>query len=70
MNFTIDGGSSLGWLKDKDDASCNEGPTQAVTVTLDTPIPLTWLRVVVSDTGNGNDQGVKSISFFCLNRMP
>ncbi|KAK3778461.1 hypothetical protein RRG08_065094, partial [Elysia crispata] len=49
MGFTVTGNFSSSWLTDNKDATCNTGNTQPVTVTLDTPIPLTWLRVVVSD---------------------
>ncbi|KAK3763467.1 hypothetical protein RRG08_056935 [Elysia crispata] len=45
MSFTTSGGES--WLTDSDDTTCNTGNTQFVTVTLDTSIPLTWVRVVV-----------------------
>ncbi|KAK3739089.1 hypothetical protein RRG08_064534 [Elysia crispata] len=52
MSFTTSGGES--WLTDNDDTTCNTGNTQSVTVTLDTPIPLTWVRVVVRDAGDLN----------------
>ncbi|GFS02949.1 fucolectin-related molecule [Elysia marginata] len=39
----------LEWLTDSNDESCNEGISKTVTVTLDTAIPLTWVRVVVKD---------------------
>ncbi|KAK3772218.1 hypothetical protein RRG08_064667, partial [Elysia crispata] len=47
MSFTTSGGES--WLTDSDDTTCNTGNNQSVTVTLDTAIPLTWVRVVVSE---------------------
>ncbi|KAK3795281.1 hypothetical protein RRG08_055843 [Elysia crispata] len=47
MSFTTSGGES--WLTDNDDTTCNTGNTQSVTVTLNTSIPLTWVRVVVRD---------------------
>ncbi|RUS89570.1 hypothetical protein EGW08_002688, partial [Elysia chlorotica] len=43
-----------GWLTDNDDTTCNPSSTQSVTVTLDTPIPLTWVRLVVRDPENLN----------------
>ncbi|RUS92206.1 hypothetical protein EGW08_000059 [Elysia chlorotica] len=46
MTFSFTGGS---WLTDTDDTTCNPWSTQSVTVTLDTPIPLTWVRLVVND---------------------
>ena len=45
------GYSGPGWLTDSDDTTCNTGNTQPVTVTLDTAIPLTWVRVVVTGAG-------------------
>ncbi|KAK3775567.1 hypothetical protein RRG08_063665 [Elysia crispata] len=42
------------WLTDSDDTTCNTGNTQPVTVTLDTAIPLTWVRVVVTGAGDLN----------------
>ncbi|KAK3784942.1 hypothetical protein RRG08_059703 [Elysia crispata] len=39
------------WLTDNKDTTCSRENLGSVTVTLDTPIPLTWLRVVVSDAG-------------------
>ncbi|KAK3801329.1 hypothetical protein RRG08_049095 [Elysia crispata] len=50
MSFTPSGGES--WLTDNDDTTCNTGNTQSVSVTLDTSIPLTWVRVVVRDAGD------------------
>ncbi|KAK3776996.1 hypothetical protein RRG08_001155 [Elysia crispata] len=47
LSFTTSGGES--WLTDNDDTTCNIGNTQSITVTLDTSIPLTWIRVVVSE---------------------
>ncbi|KAK3761901.1 hypothetical protein RRG08_000540 [Elysia crispata] len=49
MGFTVLGNFSSGWLTDNKDRTCNRENLRSVTVTLDTPIPLTWLRVVVSD---------------------
>ncbi|KAK3756438.1 hypothetical protein RRG08_029107, partial [Elysia crispata] len=46
--------SGPGWLTDSDDTTCNTGNTQPVTVILDTPIPLKWVRVVVSDADSLN----------------
>ncbi|KAK3759692.1 hypothetical protein RRG08_051465 [Elysia crispata] len=46
------GYSGPGWLTDSDDTTCNTGNTQPVTVTLDTAIPLTWVRVVVRNAGD------------------
>ncbi|KAK3776347.1 hypothetical protein RRG08_000528 [Elysia crispata] len=37
------------WLTDNRDTTCNRENLRSVTVTLDTPILLTWLRVVVND---------------------
>ncbi|KAK3760473.1 hypothetical protein RRG08_049105 [Elysia crispata] len=50
MNFTTSGGES--WLTDNDDTTCNTENTQSVSVTLDTSIPLSWVRVVVRDAGD------------------
>ncbi|KAK3762852.1 hypothetical protein RRG08_014176 [Elysia crispata] len=47
MSFTRSGGES--WLTDSDDTTCNTGNIQSVSVTLDTSIPLTWVRVGISD---------------------
>ncbi|KAK3763092.1 hypothetical protein RRG08_005855 [Elysia crispata] len=52
MGFTVTGTFSSSWLTDNKDATCNTGNTQSITVTLDTAIPLTWLRVVVSDAAH------------------
>ncbi|KAK3756691.1 hypothetical protein RRG08_057955, partial [Elysia crispata] len=52
MGFTVNGNFNPRWLTDNKDTTCNRGTLRSVTVTLDTPIPLTWLRVVVSDAGN------------------
>ncbi|RUS78976.1 hypothetical protein EGW08_013278 [Elysia chlorotica] len=38
------------WLTDSDDATCSSGKSTSVTVTLDTPVPLSWLRLVVNHT--------------------
>ncbi|GFN78804.1 fibrinogen-related molecule [Plakobranchus ocellatus] len=44
-------GPDLSWLSDNDPATCNNNDNvQSVTVALDTPHPLTWVRVVVSAT--------------------
>ncbi|GFO05128.1 fucolectin-related protein [Plakobranchus ocellatus] len=41
----------LSWLTDNNDATCNtNGDLGYITASLDTPHPLTWVRVVVSDT--------------------
>ncbi|GFO17994.1 fucolectin-related molecule [Plakobranchus ocellatus] len=50
--FTVTGGSGsdLSWLTDNDDTTCNNGNVQSITVRLNTPHPLTWVRVVVRDT--------------------
>ncbi|KAK3715488.1 hypothetical protein RRG08_051461 [Elysia crispata] len=56
--------SGPGWLTDSDDTTCNTGNTQSVTVTLDTAIPLTWVRVVV--TGAGDPHQVQLIFQACL----
>ncbi|GFR97676.1 multiple epidermal growth factor-like domains protein 11-like, partial [Elysia marginata] len=49
MGFSAD---KLEWLTDSNDESCNAGTSKTVAVTLDTAIPLTWIRVVVRDGGN------------------
>ncbi|GFR77137.1 fucolectin-related protein [Elysia marginata] len=46
IGFTASG---LNWLTDNNDATCKTGSSQSVTVTLNTAIPLTWVRVVVTD---------------------
>ncbi|KAK3756421.1 hypothetical protein RRG08_029092 [Elysia crispata] len=53
LTFFLDRvGYSGAWLlTDSDDTTCTTLP---VTVTLDTPIPLTWIRVVVRDAGDLN----------------
>ncbi|GFO39310.1 fucolectin-related protein, partial [Plakobranchus ocellatus] len=39
------------WLTDSDDRTCNnDGNAESITVALVTPHPLTWVRVVVSDS--------------------
>ncbi|KAK3748456.1 hypothetical protein RRG08_025541 [Elysia crispata] len=43
--------SGEGWPLDNDDTTCNTRMSRSVTVTLDTPIPLTWVRVVLRDAG-------------------
>ncbi|GFR70814.1 hypothetical protein ElyMa_000337500, partial [Elysia marginata] len=43
--------SELNWLTDNNDATCKTGSSQSVTVTLNTAIPLTWVRVVLNDAG-------------------
>ncbi|GFO22582.1 hypothetical protein PoB_004908700, partial [Plakobranchus ocellatus] len=52
--FTISGGlgSNPDWLTDNDDTTCNDENAQTITVRLATPHPLTWVRIVVSDTAN------------------
>ncbi|GFO39304.1 reverse transcriptase [Plakobranchus ocellatus] len=51
--FTTSNGS---WLTDNDDGTCNnDGNAEPITVTLVTPHPLTWVRVVVSDSTYVND---------------
>ncbi|GFO07307.1 multiple epidermal growth factor-like domains 10 [Plakobranchus ocellatus] len=42
--------SEMSWLTDNDDTTCNSGNTQNVTVALDIPQPLTWIRVMVSNS--------------------
>ncbi|KAK3792546.1 hypothetical protein RRG08_011997 [Elysia crispata] len=44
--------SGEGWLLDNDDTTCNTRMSRSVKVTLDTPIPLTWVRVVLRDAGH------------------
>ncbi|KAK3757391.1 hypothetical protein RRG08_050093 [Elysia crispata] len=46
MNFTVNGNFNSSWLTDDKDTTCNRENLLSVIVTLDTPIPLTWLRVV------------------------
>ncbi|GFR77664.1 fucolectin-related protein [Elysia marginata] len=41
--------NDVGWLLDKDDRTCNDGSTSTIHVTLDTAIPITWVRVVFND---------------------
>ena len=54
MGFKVRGKSGFDWLTDGDNKTCNNkrnpGP---FFVELDTPIPLTWVRVVVNKGGNG-----------------
>ncbi|KAK3766892.1 hypothetical protein RRG08_040415 [Elysia crispata] len=42
-------GSNLTWLTDNDPGTCNDGNLHTITLVLDTPQPLTWLRLVVND---------------------
>ncbi|KAK3782006.1 hypothetical protein RRG08_038556, partial [Elysia crispata] len=49
MGMRLNGNSKPRWLTDNKDTTCITGTHRSVTVTLDTPIPLTWLRVVLSD---------------------
>ncbi|GFO49824.1 multiple epidermal growth factor-like domains 10 [Plakobranchus ocellatus] len=46
---TVNGGSGsdLPWLTDNDDTTCNNGNVQSITVRLNTPHPLSWVRIVV-----------------------
>ncbi|KAK3774958.1 hypothetical protein RRG08_040546 [Elysia crispata] len=46
MGFTVVGSN---WLTDSDDSTCNDGTIRTIYAALDTPIPLTWVRVVVND---------------------
>ena len=55
MGFTVVGNN---WLTDSDDSTCNDGNTRLSYAALDTPIPLTWVRVVVNDEGNGTSIAV------------
>ncbi|GFO26783.1 fucolectin-related molecule, partial [Plakobranchus ocellatus] len=43
-------GPGLAWLFDNDDKTCNNGRTDTITVLLDTPHPITWIRVVANDS--------------------
>ncbi|GFO48342.1 multiple epidermal growth factor-like domains 6 [Plakobranchus ocellatus] len=43
-------GLELTWLVDNDDKTCNNESTNNITVILDTPHPITWIRVVVNDS--------------------
>ncbi|RUS75220.1 hypothetical protein EGW08_017010 [Elysia chlorotica] len=47
--------SDLAWLTDGDPDTCNDGNLHTITVDLDTPQPLTWLRLVVNDSDLLND---------------
>ncbi|GFN87557.1 fibrinogen-related molecule [Plakobranchus ocellatus] len=42
----------LAWLTDNDDETCNDGsrPVQSITVRLDTPQRLSWVRVMVNES--------------------
>ncbi|GFN78769.1 receptor-type tyrosine-protein phosphatase kappa [Plakobranchus ocellatus] len=50
--FSITGGSGSGlnWLTDNNDRTCNDGKVESIIVTLETPQPLSWVRII-SDTG-------------------
>ncbi|KAK3773746.1 hypothetical protein RRG08_056565 [Elysia crispata] len=52
MGFTVNGHFNSRWLTDNKDTTCNRDHLWSVTVTLDTPIPLIWLRVVVMDAAH------------------
>ena len=41
----------LAWLSDNDPETCNKRDIHTITVTLDSPQPLTWLRLVVDNAG-------------------
>ncbi|GFR88254.1 multiple epidermal growth factor-like domains 10 [Elysia marginata] len=57
MKFTVHDSSRSGgdWLTDQRDETCNSGTITSVMMTLDTPIPLTWIRLVVNVTDNFKD---------------
>ncbi|RUS89566.1 hypothetical protein EGW08_002684 [Elysia chlorotica] len=40
------------WLKDNDYTTCNTHSLHPITITLDPPIPLSWVRVFYKDTDN------------------
>ena len=50
MNFTV-GENPLEGLTDGNDPTCNTGDIGVVTLILDTPIPHTWIRVVLKSAG-------------------
>ncbi|KAK3766443.1 hypothetical protein RRG08_000526, partial [Elysia crispata] len=54
MGFTVTENFNSSWLTDHKDTTCNRENLRSVTVTLDTPIPLTWLRVVSIDAAEIN----------------
>ncbi|GFN87561.1 receptor-type tyrosine-protein phosphatase u [Plakobranchus ocellatus] len=49
LNFTLS--EQLAWLTDNDDGTCNDQsrPVQSITVRLDTPQRLSWVRVMVNE---------------------
>ncbi|GFR62943.1 fucolectin-related protein [Elysia marginata] len=51
-----DGQRSLDWLSDDDPQTCNDRDDQSITVALDRPLRLTWVRVVVK-----NPDGLNSL---------
>ena len=44
-------GNNLDWLDDGNDETCNNKDSNSLTVTLEKPIPLTWIRVVLKSDG-------------------
>ncbi|GFO36844.1 fucolectin-related protein, partial [Plakobranchus ocellatus] len=50
FTVTDESESDLSWLTDNNDTTCNNGNVQSITARLNTPHPLTWVRVVVKDT--------------------
>ena len=59
MGFTVNENFNSSWLTDNRDTTCNRRTLRSVTVTLDTPIPLTWLRVAFSHAGR---QAIKKVA--------
>ncbi|KAK3742360.1 hypothetical protein RRG08_057946 [Elysia crispata] len=48
IGFTVLGNSALDWLTDQNDTTCNTDQETPVYFKLKTPIPLKWIRIVVS----------------------
>ena len=69
MGFNVNGNVNPRWLTDNKDRTCNRENLRSVTVTLDTPIPLTWLRVVVSDAGNWTRLSLQFVQKFNIEKM-
>ncbi|KAK3700505.1 hypothetical protein RRG08_054919 [Elysia crispata] len=57
IEYSSEGVSSsrFSWMTDHNDTTCNHLDDDVVTVTLDTPIPLTWIRVVL-ETGKARNK--------------
>ncbi|KAK3790223.1 hypothetical protein RRG08_051507 [Elysia crispata] len=51
IGFTVLENSTLDWLTDQDDTTCNDNKETHFYLTLKTPVPLKWSRIVVNSPG-------------------